>query len=255
MPERIVVQCQGCSKRFGVPESTAGKKIRCPSCKGVIAVGGGASSSEPVSVARSSSGRSPGSGSSGSRRSTAQSSSARKASPRNAAGREPSSSKKRTGREAETRRSPAANAQRKKTPRSKPEVQKKKQRRPRQAEPVADEFDDVGLYDDIGDDTWGEPDPYASLQSLPARRKKKKKSAKPKLAGTGNEPPPTRKGDPTYSSFGDRMVNGGVLAGLGMMAGAAVWFVVGLSAGYIFFYPPVLFILGLASFFKGLVGD
>ena len=37
-----------------------------------------------------------------------------------------------------------------------------------------------------------------------------------------------------------------------MMVGAAVWFFVGLAAGIIFFYPPVLFVLGIISFFKGL---
>jgi hypothetical protein len=36
------------------------------------------------------------------------------------------------------------------------------------------------------------------------------------------------------------------------MLGATVWFVVGLAADRIFFYPPILFIIGLISVIKGL---
>lgn len=50
-------------------------------------------------------------------------------------------------------------------------------------------------------------------------------------------------------------MNGGkVLAGVGMMVGAVVWFVLGLMADRIFFYPPVLLIIGLVTMVKGLMG-
>lgn len=49
-----------------------------------------------------------------------------------------------------------------------------------------------------------------------------------------------------------RGLDGGVFGGLAMMAIAVVWFVVGLMVGYIFFYPPILFIIGLFGFIKGL---
>ena len=45
--------------------------------------------------------------------------------------------------------------------------------------------------------------------------------------------------------------SGSVMGGILMMIGAVVWFVVGLSAGYIYFYPPILFIFGLISTIKG----
>ncbi|MCE9566763.1 MAG: hypothetical protein K8U57_32560 [Planctomycetes bacterium] len=48
------------------------------------------------------------------------------------------------------------------------------------------------------------------------------------------------------------LLNGGVAGGAIAMLIAVVWFVVGLMADVIFFYPPVLFIIGLVSFFKGL---
>jgi hypothetical protein len=49
-----------------------------------------------------------------------------------------------------------------------------------------------------------------------------------------------------------RALNAGMMGGLGMMAVAAIWFFLGLYLGRIFFYPPILFILGLIGFFRGL---
>lgn len=47
-------------------------------------------------------------------------------------------------------------------------------------------------------------------------------------------------------------VKKGVAGGVMMMLIAVVWFVVGYAAGFIFYYPPILFIIGLFAFFKGL---
>lgn len=44
----------------------------------------------------------------------------------------------------------------------------------------------------------------------------------------------------------------GMLGGILMMGIAAVWFFAGLAAGYIFFYPPILFVIGLAAFCRGM---
>ncbi len=46
---------------------------------------------------------------------------------------------------------------------------------------------------------------------------------------------------------------GQVGVGLLMMLGAVAWFVGGLFAGYIFFYPPILFVLGLITMGKGFM--
>ena len=48
-------------------------------------------------------------------------------------------------------------------------------------------------------------------------------------------------------------MNPSILGGLAAMIGAVVWFVVGWFMGYIFFYPPILFILGLIGFVRGLM--
>jgi hypothetical protein len=46
--------------------------------------------------------------------------------------------------------------------------------------------------------------------------------------------------------------NGGVLGGVLMILIAVVWFVAGLAAGRIFFYPPILLIIGIVAVIKGL---
>ena len=44
-----------------------------------------------------------------------------------------------------------------------------------------------------------------------------------------------------------------IWGGVAMMVGAVVWFVVGWMAGRIFFYPPILFVLGIVAVGKGLM--
>jgi hypothetical protein len=45
-----------------------------------------------------------------------------------------------------------------------------------------------------------------------------------------------------------------IVAGVLMMVGATVWFVVGFALGWVFFYPPILFVLGIAAVVRGLTG-
>ncbi len=44
-----------------------------------------------------------------------------------------------------------------------------------------------------------------------------------------------------------------ILIGILMMVGALVWFFVALAAGRIFFYPPILFIIGIVSVVRGIL--
>jgi len=46
--------------------------------------------------------------------------------------------------------------------------------------------------------------------------------------------------------------NGSVMGGIALMVIAVVWFVGGLAVNIIFIYPPIMFIIGLVTFFKGL---
>lgn len=58
------------------------------------------------------------------------------------------------------------------------------------------------------------------------------------------------------SFFASRLGSGKFMSGLAMRIGATVWFFVGLHLGWIFFYPPILFIVGAISLITGLVdGD
>jgi hypothetical protein len=49
-------------------------------------------------------------------------------------------------------------------------------------------------------------------------------------------------------------INSGVLGGLLMVIIAIVWFFLGLMANRIFFYPPILLVIGIISMLKGLFG-
>jgi hypothetical protein len=50
-----------------------------------------------------------------------------------------------------------------------------------------------------------------------------------------------------------RGIKKGVVGGLLMMAIAAAWFFIGYSLGFIFYYPPILFLIGVYALIKGLV--
>jgi hypothetical protein len=109
-----------------------------------------------------------------------------------------------------------------------------------QNDPWGSGLDDWNSYDDP---------PVEEHVPLPPRTKKKTpERSRPSLRGSGNEPPPMVK-TPTERNMG------AVFTGILMMAGAAVWFFGGLAAGYIFFYPPVLFLVGIGTVVKGLMGS
>jgi hypothetical protein len=69
-----------------------------------------------------------------------------------------------------------------------------------------------------------------------------------------------RDDDDDYDRDGDRSSGGGIavhpsiIAGVFMMVGAVVWFVLGYMAGRIFIYPPILFVLGIGSVIAGFRG-
>lgn len=46
-----------------------------------------------------------------------------------------------------------------------------------------------------------------------------------------------------------------ILKGVLMAIGAVVWFVGGLAAGRVFFYPPILLVLGLVTIARGAMSD
>jgi len=103
-----------------------------------------------------------------------------------------------------------------------------------------DEFDEFATLEPADDD--GEE----SEPSLPPRVKRRSKTTK-------HEETPNRPARQRVLKQGwFESTNGGVLGGILMMVIAVVWFVVGLAAGRIFFYPPILLIIGFIAFCKGL---
>ena len=61
---------------------------------------------------------------------------------------------------------------------------------------------------------------------------------------------------PSYSAYQPKpkgqFWDSSILGGMALMAIAVVWFFGGLAANIIFFYPPILFIIGLVVMIKGL---
>jgi hypothetical protein len=84
--------------------------------------------------------------------------------------------------------------------------------------------------------------------------------ARPKPAPLEKKPPKQKRypREDRASQDGWRMpsivVNPSIISGLAMMGGAVVWFVVGLYAGWVFFYPPILFVLGIGAVIRGFTG-
>ncbi len=66
--------------------------------------------------------------------------------------------------------------------------------------------------------------------------------------------PTSRKRKNSEGWFPAVSVNPSIVTGILMMLGAVVWFGVGLVGGVIFFYPPILFILGIGAVIKGFTG-
>jgi len=57
---------------------------------------------------------------------------------------------------------------------------------------------------------------------------------------------------PESGSPESKAMNSGMVGGLIAMAIAVVWFVGAFALGFVFFYPPILFVMGLIGFFRGL---
>ena len=77
----------------------------------------------------------------------------------------------------------------------------------------------------------------------PRRKKKKLKSKKP-----------PREEEAKHFGFERGIANSGVAGGIIAMIVAVAWFVIGFMNDRIFIYPPILFVVGVAAFIKGLMG-
>jgi hypothetical protein len=97
-----------------------------------------------------------------------------------------------------------------------------------------------------------------AIQRPPAPRPPRPEPPRPEWKWKKKPPEPKPARRPRGDSggwLGNLNFNPAVVGtGLLMMLGAAVWFGVGLLAGWIYFYPPILFVLGLGTVLKGFWG-
>lgn len=133
-------------------------------------------------------------------------------------------------------------------PQSTPSSRPKKARR---AEPQDNNWVEEKSDDTYGSDNWDSYDSYNDAPAaMPPKKKGRATSARESASrGDAYEAPASQARRSSGTNWG--VMGTGIL----MMVGAAVWFVVGLKGDRIFFYPPVLFVLGIISFFKGLFGS
>lgn len=138
----------------------------------------------------------------------------------------------------------AASERQQSSPASKP-------KRARRAEQKDNNWVEENSEDSIGNDNWDSYDSYNDAPAaMPPKKKGRAASARePASRGDAYEAPPSQARQSSGANWG--AMGTGIL----MMVGAAVWFVFGLMGDRIFFYPPVLFVLGIISFFKGLFGS
>lgn len=253
MAERIIVTCEGCSGSFAVPSATAGRRIRCPRCREVISVaedGLPQGSTNAVKVSR-----------------TPPSHVANNSSPpiRRSHPTETKEQTLRSSRESATFK-PKADVRKKTRTNAEPpsiststhpdrNIRGKSSHNSGQGRPSGshsgnaqiDQSDDLyeddeNLFAGLNSAETREDDYSAyATSSLPPRQKStRKRSSLQSRASSGNESDEPGKGRQ-------------ILGGIATMVAAVIWFFTGLYFGYLFFYPPVLFLLGLIAFVKGLL--
>ena len=122
--------------------------------------------------------------------------------------------------------------------------------------PVQSEATRLRPEDDIPTAAVAEPearDPYGMRAEEPAKPLTRRPTAGDDDFPT-TELPRRRTAPPPRSSGGDSGGGiGAVIGGIVMMVIAVVWFVVGWMAGRIFFYPPILFIIGIVAVIRGII--
>lgn|GEM_PF-843451 len=129
-----------------------------------------------------------------------------------------------------------------------------RRQKPAATEPSEDSWlnEDFSSYNDAGDQSGS----YDAGPNVPAALPpRSRKSAKTKNAATAPSSPyeyssGANVSSPRHSSG----VNGSVITGILMIIGSIVWFFGGLAVGIIFFYPPIMLVLGIIALGKGLMG-
>ena len=112
--------------------------------------------------------------------------------------------------------------------------------KPRRRPAASDGYDEYEEYDEYDAGDQGGYDDEEEYQ--PARRSPKKKKKRPQRSAS-------RSSNIDVEKSGGAMMGSGIL----MVVGGAIWLVGGLMADVFSPYPIVLIVIGIVSFFKGLV--
>jgi hypothetical protein len=115
---------------------------------------------------------------------------------------------------------------------------------------LADSPDDKPAVRTEQREETSQPSPSREVPQKPVVPTPRQVAARPKA-------PPQKSGQGPRVVFEEGWfgsLNAGVIGGVLMMIIAVVWFVLGLAAGRIFFYPPLLLVIGLIAVIKGLFG-
>lgn len=214
MSDRIVVSCPECTARLALPAATAGRRVRCPKCTGIINVPSGTAPARVVRRVTPETQKPP------QRDRNNVSPTGGRGSVESTGGARAVSGRSRHQHDTSDR-----------------------SRKGRKTRDDDDDFKNVNdLFADLesdenqddGDDPWSAP-PLPPRQS--ASRSRSTSVSATRAVSPGN----------------DHSGRNEMLGGIASMVGAVIWFFAGLYFGYIYFYPPILFVLGLIAFIKGLM--
>lgn len=96
----------------------------------------------------------------------------------------------------------------------------------------------------------------AAIQAEPPTRRREEEEPPPKKKRPKRSRDIQRRGPSvTFEQGWFGSINAGVIGGLLMILIAVIWFVGGLMFGYIFFYPPILLVIGIIAIVKGGLGN
>jgi hypothetical protein len=86
------------------------------------------------------------------------------------------------------------------------------------------------------------------------RRERRRKDVRHHVEAAERAERAERRRHSGYSRGGFGSMNAGVVGGIIMILIAVAWFGIGLMAGIVFFYPPILLVIGIGAIIKGLAG-
>lgn len=133
---------------------------------------------------------------------------------------------------------------------------------PQPTKDVEDEALDLLLADSSAEDRPRQREPAETAERVQETVRRRPETApppasRPSWARDTAKPKPAKKirKERRERSGGGIAIHPSIITGVLMMAGAALWFGLGLAAGYIYFYPPVMFVLGIGAAIRGFTGS